>query len=187
MVRNLEVKTACKNVLQPQPIFPSWAENPTGSTVRAEGYAQLRQSCALRSVARNQSASFPFLLFPQPQLFPCCPPKLLSRGDLLRPGSKPRQRQHAKVNKRGTNSTSVSSGMFVAACVFHLQRTSQDSLRSCIFDTSQPAQTIRSVVLTGDNVSGRPGPETWREMVKVKAIRGSYSTAALRHIVLLPK
>ena len=130
---------------------------------------------------------FPFLLFPQPQLFPCCPPKLLSRGDLLRPGSKPRQRQHAKVNKRGTNSTSVSSGMFVAACVFHLQRTSQDSLRSCIFDTSQPAQTIRSVVLTGDNVSGRPGPETWREMVKVKAIRGSYSTAALRHIVLLPK
>ena len=80
MVRNLEVKTACKNVLQPQPIFPSWAENPTGSTVRAEGYAQLRQSCALRSVARNQSASFPLFTVSATPVVSLLPPKAAISG-----------------------------------------------------------------------------------------------------------
>jgi len=80
MVRNLDVKTAYKNVLQPQANFPSSGENPTGSTLRAGSYVQLRKPFALGPAAHNQSASFPFLLFPPLQLFPCCSPKATTSG-----------------------------------------------------------------------------------------------------------
>ena len=75
VVRNLEVKTVCRNVLQPHLNFPSSGESPAGSTLRAGSYVQLPKPLALRPAARNQSTSFPFLLFPQPHLFPCCPPE----------------------------------------------------------------------------------------------------------------
>ena len=80
MVMNLDVKTACKNVFQPEPNIPLRVRTQPDPLYVPEVNAQLCQPCALGPVAYNQRALFLFLLFPHPQLSPCSPHKATILG-----------------------------------------------------------------------------------------------------------